>query len=37
MTNAMPLFSGTRARKCSKASNPPAEAPIPTTGNETFS
>ena len=28
MTNAMPLFSGTLARKISNASNPPAEAPI---------
>jgi hypothetical protein len=35
MTNAMPLFFGTRDRKCSNASNPPAEAPMPTTGNET--
>jgi hypothetical protein len=33
MTKAMPLFSGTRDRKCSKASNPPAEAPMPTMGN----
>src|SRR5439155_11304910 len=36
MTKAMPLFFGTRDRKSSKASNPPAEAPMPTTGNETF-
>src|SRR6266571_6870313 len=36
MTKAMPLFLGTRDRKCSNASSPPAEAPMPTTGNETF-
>src|ERR1043165_323905 len=33
MTKPMPLFFGTRDRKCSKASNPPAEAPMPTMGN----
>jgi hypothetical protein len=33
MTKAMPLFAGTRDRNCSKASNPPAEAPMPTMGN----
>lgn len=32
MTNATPLFSGTFRRKISIASNPPAEAPIPTIG-----
>jgi len=36
MTKAMPLFFGTCDRKCSNASNPPAEAPMPTTGNETL-
>jgi len=34
MTKAMPLPLGTRDRKCSKAYKPPAEAPMPTTGNE---
>jgi hypothetical protein len=33
MTNAMPLPGGTRARNCSKASSPPADAPMPTMGN----
>ncbi len=32
-TNAMPLFSGTCVRKRSNASRPPADAPMPTTGN----
>jgi hypothetical protein len=35
MTKAMPLSFGTRDRKRSKASNPPAEAPMPTMGKET--
>jgi hypothetical protein len=35
MTKAMPQFFGTRERKCSNASNPPAEAPMPMMGNET--
>jgi hypothetical protein len=34
MTKAMPLFLGTCLRKCSKASNPPADAPMPTMGNQ---
>ena len=32
MTKAIPQFSGTCARKRSSASNPPAEAPMPTMG-----
>jgi hypothetical protein len=35
MTNAIPLPAGTCRRNCSMASSPPAEAPIPTIGNET--
>lgn len=31
----MPLPAGTCRKNCSRASNPPAEAPMPTTGNET--
>ncbi len=34
MTKAMPLPVGTCDRKCSKASSPPAEAPMPTMGND---
>jgi len=34
MTNAMPLFSGTLARNTSRASSPPAEAPMPTMGKD---
>src|ERR1035438_4490178 len=34
MTNAMPLLAGTRPRNCSRASSPPAEAPMPTMGND---
>ena len=33
MTKAMPLPFGTCAKKCSKASSPPAEAPMPTMRN----
>ena len=33
MTKAMPLPSGTCFRKSSRASSPPAEAPMPTMGN----
>ena len=29
----MPIFRGTWVKNCSKASSPPAEAPIPTMGN----
>src|SRR5512140_3433811 len=36
MTNAMPLDAGTCVRNCSKASSPPAEAPMPTMGNDTL-
>src|ERR1035441_6500278 len=36
MTKARPLFFGTRDRKCSKASNPPAEAPMPMIGKESL-
>src|SRR6185369_12640196 len=36
MTKAMPLSLGTRDRKCSNASNPPADAPMPTMGNDTL-
>jgi len=32
----MPLSLGTRDRKCSNASNPPADAPMPTMGNDTL-
>jgi len=35
MTKAMPLPAGTCPRNCSKASSPPAEAPMPTMGNDT--
>jgi hypothetical protein len=35
MTNAMPLPAGTRPRNCSRASSPPAEAPMPTIGKDT--
>ena len=30
MTKAMPLSGGILLKNCSRASNPPAEAPIPT-------
>jgi hypothetical protein len=30
-TKAMPLSAGMLVKKCSKASSPPAEAPMPTT------
>jgi hypothetical protein len=30
-TKAMPLSAGMLVKKCSNASNPPAEAPMPTT------
>jgi hypothetical protein len=33
----MLLFSGTFPRNCSIASNPPADAPIPTIGNKILS
>src|SRR5688572_6065678 len=36
MTNAMALPGGTFPRNCSRASSPPAEAPMPTMGKETF-
>src|ERR1035437_7209786 len=34
---AIPLFLGTVPRKCSSASSPPADAPIPTNGNNPIS
>ena len=34
MTKAMPLRGGTFFRNCSRASSPPAEAPMPTIGKE---
>ena len=34
-TNAIPLLRGTLVKNCSNASNPPADAPIPTIGNWT--
>jgi hypothetical protein len=30
---AIPLFEGIFPKNCSRASRPPADAPIPTTGN----
>ena len=32
--NAIPVFAGTFLRSCVNASSPPAEAPIPTIGND---
>src|SRR3989454_10624901 len=32
--NAIPLFAGSALRSCVKASSPPAEAPMPTMGND---
>ncbi len=33
-TKAIPLSGGMAAKKCLKASSPPAEAPIPTTARQ---
>src|SRR5690348_8041471 len=35
--NAIPVFAGSALRSCVNASSPPADAPMPTTGNDGLS